>query len=160
MFLDKLTSKRYFVPFGIIVVLVGAVVIGLVIYINQPAPNQSPLSLPSANVQKTLVDGKTKLYASDQILSDLLFDLDIFFKQQGLNSDGSAQDFKYDANQSNPQKLQACFEFNYFSQSEKVASFTLIPDDPACFTQDPEVAKDIKGLHGMYNYVYAAELHR
>ena len=158
MLLKKFTPKRRFVLCGAVLVLVGAVVTWLVIYINSPLFIEASYTLPTANVQKSLMDGNYKLYASNQNLSDLLFELDIYFKQQGFNSDGTSQDFKFDDSQSGAQKINTCVEFKYFNKGDEVARFTLMPDDPTCFTKDPAVAGVIKELRKNYTYIYVSEL--
>lgn len=116
----------------------------------------SRVQLPERGRQYQL-DEHTVLYASNENLTDLLFRLDLLFKNQSLNSDASSSDFRPAKDAPGREAISNCVVFKYFSQQDNnlAAQFTLLPERPACFSKDPAVMKEVQQLYTKYQYVYA-----
>ena len=141
-----------------VLVIVGFV-ISVVVIARQPVETSksSSIALPTDNRQKELPGGY--LYASNEDLSELLPNVDLFFKLQGLRSDRQGEMFEYPENSKSGESaaLQDCIEFKYFEWDTNKATVTLIPQDPSCFIDDQGIQGEIGALFDSYRYVYAVE---
>lgn len=125
------------------------------------APKQNTVELPSKERVEAIGNGY--LYATNRDLRDLLFDLDIHFKNQGLTSDRDSEAFEFPDESEGGKNLvsgpTSCVEFKYFSdENDPKVTFTLIPKDSACFTDEDQTVQYIDSLRSSYRFVFAAEI--
>lgn len=142
--------------------LIGAAIVlllllcGLFVLVASRTETQHTFNLPEQERQQELDSGY--LYASNRDLQDIMFELDIYLKQQGLTGDLDGEAFEFHNPETGMplQKLDTCIEFKYFDNREHVLTVTLIPEDPSCFTEDSAVHDKIAELYVAAQFVYAA----
>jgi hypothetical protein len=126
---------------------------------EQPRQQEQEITLPT-DYNQTKIDENIYAFGSSDQLDDLLYDLDLHFKTQGLISDKDAEEITFTQELlKSDATVERCIEFKYFDRDRTfVVSFELLPKDLSCSKLGKAGKEKVNEIRERFKHIFVVVL--